>query len=107
MMNALPHLHGAPRNFTPPSGNIEPRTMQLDIVTGNRCPICQSFLPTLEGLRTELPNVNVRIIDIDAPGATIPPNVIAIPTIMLNGYIVATGNPGYEELIAFIRSLGT
>jgi hypothetical protein len=103
--NTLPHRHDAPRNFIPPSAPLEPRTLQLDIVTGNRCAICQSFLPTLEGLRTELPNVNVTIIDIDAPGTVVPPNVIAIPTILLNGHIVATGNPAYEDLKQFIRSL--
>lgn len=104
MTNGLPHLHDAPRNFTPPP-SVEPRMLQLEIVTGNRCPICKSYLPTLEALRTDLPNVNVRIIDIDEPGTQVPRNVIAIPTILLNGYIVATGNPEYEELKAFIRSL--
>jgi hypothetical protein len=105
MMNGLPHLHDAPPNFTPPSHTIEARSVQLDIVTGNRCPICQSFKPAIEALRKDLPNVTINVIDIDAPGVTPPRNVIAIPSFLINGYVVATGNPAVDELKAFIRSL--
>lgn len=105
MMNGLPHLHDSPPNFTAPSAALEPRAVQLDIVTGNRCPICQSFLPAIEALRQDLPNVTINVIDIDAPGVTPPRNVIAIPTFLINGYVVATGNPAVDELKKFIRSL--
>lgn len=104
-MPGLPHLHASAPNFTPPSVPLPARELRLDIVVGGRCPICQASLDTLNALRGELPNVNVQIIDIDAPGIKTPSNIIAIPTILLNGYIVATGNPKLEELKTFIHSL--
>ncbi len=101
----LPHLHNTPAHFTRPTTPLEARTLQLDIVTGNRCPICQSFLPTIEALRSDFPHVTVNVIDIDAPGTKTPRNVIAIPTFLINDYVVATGNVALEELKRFIRSL--
>jgi protein-disulfide isomerase len=103
----LPHLHDNAPNFTAPIQKLPSRALQLDIVVGGRCPICQASMPTLEALRHEIPNVNVRVIDMDAPGASKPKNIIAIPTFLLNGYIVATGNPNLDELKEFIRSLNS
>lgn len=105
MLNNLPHLHNSAPNLTLPPAPLPARELQLDIYIGGRCPICQASLDMLNALRGELPNVTVRIIDLDAPDAKTPANVIAIPTVLLNGYIVATGNPKMDELKTFIRSL--
>lgn len=101
----LPHLHTNAPNFDAPRTRIEPRGLQLDIIVGRRCPICQENLKTLDDMRRLLPNVNIQVIDIDAPGAAVPKNVIAIPTFLLNGYVVATGNANVQELKQFVDSL--
>lgn len=101
----LPHLHDNAPVFDAPRGKVEPRGLQLDIIVGARCPICQENLKSLDDLRRLLPNVNIQVVDIDAPGATVPKNVIAIPTFILNGYVVATGNPNVQELKQFVDSL--
>lgn len=101
----LPHLHENAPNFDAPRTKLEPRALQLDIIVGRRCPICQENLKSLDDLRRLLPNVRIQVVDIDAPGATVPNNVIAIPTFILNGYIVATGNPNVQELKQFVDSL--
>ena len=101
----LPHLHNNTPNFTPPLARPKPGAIQLDIVTGSRCPICQASLPLVEQFRADMPGVVIRVIDIDVPGTVVPPNIVAIPTFLINGYIVATGNPDVDELKQFIATL--
>src|SRR5258708_39926279 len=96
--NTLPHLHTSAPNFTPPVTQLKRGPVQLDIVMGSRCPICAASRPLVEQLERDLPGVNIRVIDIDAPGVQVPRNIVAIPTFIVNGYVVATGNPAIEEL---------
>lgn len=103
--NLLPHLHNIAPNFTPPATSLPASNLQLDIYMGGRCPICQASLGKIDLLRQALPNVTIRVFDIDAPDTVKPRNVIALPSIFLNGHLVATGNPQEEELVKFIRSL--
>ena len=103
--NPVPHLHSIAPNFTPPATSLPAKHLQLDIYMGSRCPICAASLEKIEMLRQALPNVTVRVFDIDAPETVKPANVIALPSIFLNGHLVATGNPQEEELVKFIRSL--
>ncbi|MBI4671901.1 MAG: thioredoxin family protein [Chloroflexi bacterium] len=101
----LPHRHDLAPNFTAPPDKMPPRALQLEIVVGGHCPVCQANLPMIDALRRELPHVDIRVIDVDAPGSHPPKNVIAIPSFLLNGYLVATGNPNLDELKSFIRTL--
>src|ERR1700687_855738 len=87
--NTLPHLHTNAPNFTLPTTQLKRGPVQLDIVTGGRCPICAASRPLLEQLKRDLPEVNIRVIDIDVPGTQIPRNIVAIPTFIVNGYVVA------------------
>jgi protein-disulfide isomerase len=104
---AVPHVHDNAPTFIAPTPKLPPRELRLDIVVGTRCPICRENLKNIDSLRRELPDVRVRVIDMDAPDGEKPKNVIAIPTFLLNGYVVATGNPNVAELKKFIRSLST
>jgi predicted thioredoxin/glutaredoxin len=104
-VTSLPHQHDKSPNFKAPTAKFEPRALQLDIIVGARCPICQENLKSLEELRRLLPNVQIQVVDIDAPGARVPKNVIAIPTFLLNGSVVATGNANVQELKQFVDSL--
>ncbi len=104
-MTGLPHLHDKEPNFTPPSLKIPARELQLDIVVGSRCPICKQSQSMVDTLRRELPNVTLRVIDMDAPDTKKPANVIAIPSFLLNGHLVATGYVEIGELKKFIQSL--
>lgn len=38
-------------------------------------------------------DVDVRIIDLSAPGSVRPPAVFAVPTYLLNGTVISLGNP--------------
>lgn len=102
---ALPHLHDSKPGFTAPPSPLPARDLQLDIFVGGRCPICQSALAGLQNLRRELPNVHINVIDLDAPNTPKPDNIIAIPSFVINGYLIATGNLKVDELKKFIGSL--
>jgi hypothetical protein len=44
----------------------------------------------------------VELIHLDDPGATIPPNVFSVPTYVLDGKVIALGNPYLEHLEAVV-----
>lgn len=102
---SLPHLHDNTPNFKSPTVGISPRDVRLDIYVGRRCPICQAAGTIIEQMRRDMPNVRINVIDLDAPNTPRPDAVVALPSFMINGHLVATGNPELEELKRFIQSL--
>lgn len=102
---ALPHLHNNLPNFTLPSIKLSARAIQLDIYVGRRCPICQAAQSTVQQLQNDLPNVKINVIDLDVPNTPRPDIIIAIPSFVINGHLVAAGNPDWDQLKRFINSL--
>ena len=49
------------------------------------------------------PDIEVRLIDLD--DARPPQNVVAVPTYMVDGVVIALGNPAPEELFAHLESV--
>ena len=50
------------------------------------------------------PNVDVRLIDLGAPGVVRAPAVFAVPTYLLDGEVVSLGNPDPAVLLARLAS---
>lgn len=48
----------------------------------------------------ELPQLDVRLIQLDEQGAARPPAVFAVPTYVLDGRVLSLGNPDQDWLIA-------
>ncbi len=51
------------------------------------------------------PDVAVDVIDVEAPGAEVPAQVIGTPMYLWNGRVVFRGNPSMAELLGRVRSL--
>jgi len=52
------------------------------------------------------PDVPARLVDVDAPGAAIPPEIIGTPIYTWKHRVIFRGNPSEEELIARLREAG-
>ena len=57
------------------------------------CPVCRYAAEVAALISAEYPQVQVELVEMDAPGAIIPPNVFAAPTYLLNGQRWSLGNP--------------
>lgn len=77
--------------------------MHLEIYVTDQCTNCEEALLIAERARS-IAGLKVAVIDLDQPGQSIPPRVVAAPTYLLNGRIVSLGNPEREEFLARLRS---
>ncbi len=70
---------------------------RLDIYVAPDCFGCDTARELAGKLQTlALPNVQVQLIDLSAPGSVRPDIIFAVPTYVLDGQVVSLGNP-YEE----------
>jgi len=81
----------------------EENTMHLDIYVTNQCANCEEALLLAERART-IAGLKVTVVNLDQPGQSIPPRVVAVPTYLLNGKVVSLGNPERETFLAMLRS---
>lgn len=77
-------------------------SMRLDIYVTDHCENCQEAL-RLAALVGEEPGVEVRVINLDTTTEPIPARVVATPTYLLDGRLVAFGNPRADELLHLLR----
>ena len=77
--------------------------MRLDIYVGQHCENCQEALAIAAAARG-IPSVVVRVIDWDDLHQTIPTQVIAVPTFVLDDHIVSLGNPDRQLFLARLRA---
>ena len=80
-------------------------SIQLDIYIEPDCLTCDYAYEVAEHVRSELPEVNVTMIDLSDPETSAPPSVFAVPTYVLNGERLSLGNPDKEELIQDLQEL--
>jgi alkyl hydroperoxide reductase subunit AhpF len=78
-----------------------PRT--LEVYVSRHCPNCGDALRLAEEAATRFPSVVVRVIDLERDAASPPEGVVAVPTYVFEGRVVALGNPEHEELFARLR----
>lgn len=76
--------------------------MRLEIYVGRHCMNCEEALTIAEQAQT-IEGIEVVVVDLDQPGQSVPPNVIAVPTYMLDGKVVSLGNPACEPFLAQLR----
>ncbi len=77
--------------------------MSLEIYITNQCANCGEALLIAEHARS-IAGLEVTVIDLDLPGQSVPPHVVAVPTYVLNGRIVSLGNPEREAFLARLRA---
>ena len=74
-----------------------------DVVVMPNCPSCDAARQLARAVRERFPELSVRVIELD--GRRPPPeSVVAAPTYLLDGRVVALGNPALEQLARAIRS---
>ena len=78
--------------------------MQLENYITNECTNCGEARLIAEQARA-IADLEVKVIDLEAPGQSVPPQVVAVPTYLLNGRIVSLGNPKREEFLGELRQL--
>ena len=70
----------------------------LKIFVAETCPGCVEALDTAAQIQQDFPNIVVQVVNMDNPSATIPEEVFATPTYMLNNRVVSLGNPGPADI---------
>jgi len=77
--------------------------MLLDVVVKPGCPTCDEARRLVRCIADRFPELSVRVIELD--GSAPPPEpVVATPTYLLDGRVIALGNPDVDELARAIRS---
>jgi hypothetical protein len=77
----------------------------LDIYVGESCLGCErarELAAQIQGW--QLPDVTVRLRDIDDPETHQPDSVFAVPTYLLNGRVISLGNPEAPRLYHLLTS---
>ncbi len=75
---------------------------RLTIYTMAHCPTCDETRRTAAQIRKRFPALDVELIDLADPNATVPPEVFSAPTYMLDGDVISLGNPYLDQLEASI-----
>jgi hypothetical protein len=76
--------------------------MVLEIYTMRHCLTCETTRGIASQILERCPWLLVELIHLDDPGANVPPNVFSVPTYVLDGKVIALGNPYLEHLEATI-----
>jgi len=77
----------------------------LRVYIAEHCLACATARLRLAHLRARCPGAPAQLVDIDAPGARVPPYIIGTPMYTWDDRIIFRGNPGEDELIARIIAL--
>jgi len=75
--------------------------MRLDVYVANHCLNCQEALRIAQEAR-QIPDLEVRVIDVDQATDPIPSKVVAVPTYVLDGRVVSRGNPARGAFLALL-----
>ena len=92
-----------------PTARHRPTLLQascLDVYVSRHCPNCAEARRLAAEAATRFPGVAVRVIDLDRTPTPTPEGVVAVPTYVLDGRVVALGNPDPEELFARLHEAG-
>ena len=76
--------------------------MRLSIYISNHCANCAEAVRIADEAR-RIPSLQVDVINLDATTASVPGNVFAVPTYLLDGAVVSLGNPRAEEFLGGLR----
>jgi predicted thioredoxin/glutaredoxin len=90
-------------SLVPIPGIREEGTLHLDIYVTNACTNCVEALLIAERAQS-IAGLDVSVVNLDQPGQSIPPNVVAVPTYVLDGKVVSLGNPEREKFLTMLRT---
>ncbi len=77
---------------------------RLELYVMEDCPVCRTAEQMAARVARHFPELDVLVIDLDAPEGIIPEEVFAAPTFRLNGRIVSLGTPDWQALSSQIRA---
>jgi len=77
----------------------------LRIYISAHCFTCDTARHLAEFVQAERPDMPVTVVDVDAPDADVPKNIIGTPTYTWNDQIVFLGNPNKAELLRRVSVL--
>jgi hypothetical protein len=77
--------------------------MHLEIYISDQCPNCWEAVVIAE-LSRSIVGLEVTVVNLDVPGQSVPPQVFATPTYMLDGQVVSLGNPERGAFLARLRA---
>ncbi len=77
-------------------------TSQLKIYIRTQCTGCAEAHNTANHIQQTYPYLSVEVIDLDNPAVTVPNNVFATPTYVLDDKVVSLGNPDYNDIAAWL-----
>jgi predicted thioredoxin/glutaredoxin len=81
----------------------EEDAMHLDIYITTVCTNCGEALLIAERAQN-IAGLKVAVINLDQPGQSIPPHIVAVPTYVLDGKVVSLGNPEREQFLSMLRT---
>ena len=87
-------------------GLTRPAARTLEVYVGRHCLNCADALRLAEEAAARFPHLVVRLIDLEREATPPPEGVVAVPTYVFDGRVVALGNPDPEELFARLRGDG-
>ena len=76
------------------------------IYVSDHCVNCEYAREIAELIQIEYPHVNLRVVDLAAPGEVIPEIVFATPTYLLDDRVWSLGNPSPEQVRNTLNRLG-
>jgi hypothetical protein len=85
------------------SKSRENRTMHLEIYITDQCTNCREAVLIAEQARS-IAGLEVTVVNLDEPGQSVPLQVFATPTYVLDGHVVSLGNPERGAFLARIRA---
>jgi hypothetical protein len=74
------------------------RGARLEILVAGRCEASERARATARRIRGTYPGVRVEVIELDWAAPALREKVFATPTYLLDGRIVALGNPSPDEI---------
>ena len=77
--------------------------MHLDIYISDQCTNCREAVLIAEEARS-ITGLEVTVVNLDEPGQSVPPQVFATPTYLLDGLVVSLGNPERGTFLAELRA---
>lgn len=72
--------------------------MRLEIFIGPDCSGCEEARAIAQEIQASFPAVEVKLIELDEHHP-VPPQVVAVPTYLLDGVVISLGNPRRAALI--------
>lgn len=98
------------RSFIIHNGRLERKhdkkvsMMRLEIYIGAHCFNCDEAMAIAEAAQT-IAGLDVSIVDVDDPASDPSMRIVAVPTYVLDGHIIALGNPERQSFLSHLQSI--